>query len=351
MNKERSELQLNNIGLFKIFSNLDTQSAIVAAIAISITTFLASGFIDLCNYIYWSAYFTEFKIPMAYFSEAIIHEDGIKYTAVLLIPVMILLWCFLGMLKSTAGYVVVKIKERFQSKRFERHRHQMTYAEKIVWMFYKCLFYVLVVMGLIAGFAFVAALDNMAFLIFYFEFGIFVLWHCCKATLGKKFSLEKKPYYLVRIIGIIVLTYMILGNVYYAGSMENYSRNSTQMVKVVNNSDGSYQINENGEKITQLVLLETADYYYVTDVIISDNDEFDFQIVNTDSYRFIDKVDCPVKSVYANLKYIRGRHIDDVASKTFGYFMTTSLISVLAFVSLFSIPMKKKETQEQEEDK
>ena len=90
MKKESNGIALNRMGLFKIFSNMDTQSAIVAALAISFTTLLATGFIDLCNYVYWSAYFTKFNIPLAYIGEAIIHEDGTKYLAVLLIPLLVI---------------------------------------------------------------------------------------------------------------------------------------------------------------------------------------------------------------------------------------------------------------------
>lgn len=88
MKREGFELELNKIGLFKIFSNMDTQSAVVAALVISIVTILATGFIDLCNYIYWSAYFASFNIPLSYIDQAIIHENGAKYLIVLLVPLL-----------------------------------------------------------------------------------------------------------------------------------------------------------------------------------------------------------------------------------------------------------------------
>ena len=66
MKKDFLDSQLNKIGLLKVFASMDTQSAIVAAVVISFITFLSAGFINLCNYIYWSAYFTKFNIPLSY---------------------------------------------------------------------------------------------------------------------------------------------------------------------------------------------------------------------------------------------------------------------------------------------
>lgn len=98
--------------MIKIFSNLDTQSAIVAAIAISVITFLANGFIDLCNYIYWNAYFTKFNIPLSYINQAIIYENGMKYTAVLCIPLFFFAWYLLQMLQKLLLFFFKKRKEK-----------------------------------------------------------------------------------------------------------------------------------------------------------------------------------------------------------------------------------------------
>ncbi len=334
MKKENSDLQLNKLGLFKIFSSLDTQSAIVAAVVISVSTFLASGFIDLCNYIYWNAYFTEFKIPMAYFDEAIIHEEGIKYVTVLCIPILILIWYFLGLLKKGVKYTCSQINRLL---RFKRLKHNLTYINKILAV---CLFLMFALFSFYGLTVFIR-LRNIFYILLYVEVVLFVFWNCSKMYFRRKFTFSKKNYYFVRIIGIAVMIYVILGNVYYSGSFQNYSRNSNQIVKLVNYAEDDYHSSNQEEVQAQLVLLETADYYYVTDVIMTNKAGLKVQVLNDDSYRFIDKVDCPVKSVYANLSYIRGRREDDIIDQTFGYFFAISLVSIITFVALLSIPMKK----------
>lgn len=114
MKKDFLDSQLNKIGLLKVFASMDTQSAIVAAVVISFITFLSAGFINLCNYIYWSAYFTKFNIPLSYIDEAIIHENGIKYVAVLCIPLLLFFWWILNVIKKVTLRLWGKITKNYK---------------------------------------------------------------------------------------------------------------------------------------------------------------------------------------------------------------------------------------------
>ena len=41
------------IGFFKVFSHIDTQSAIVVALVISFGSFFVKYFIEVCSFVYW----------------------------------------------------------------------------------------------------------------------------------------------------------------------------------------------------------------------------------------------------------------------------------------------------------
>ncbi len=338
--KHNSDLELNKIGLIKVFSNLDTQSAIVAAIAISVMTFLANGFIDLCNYIYWNAYFTKFNIPLTYINEAIVYENGMKYAAVLCIPLLVFVWWLLGALQKGIASAFRKIEAKRKPS-----AHKNCAAEKAI----KALFAVLLTLCFIGVFLllFAWSMENRWYLFFafYTEFAIFVFWSGCKATLGKKFRFSKKFYYSIRIVGIFILIYLILGVVYFLGSYRNYQGSGIESLQIVNDSEiNYYRLTEEDEIASQLVLFETEDTYYVTDVKIVGGSSLKVQIWGSDTYRFIDKIDCSVKTIPAYLAYIGSNRNTLFSGMDFEYFLLTTAF-VLVFVPLVSIPKKEEKSE------
>lgn len=330
MKEELREFQLQKTSLFKIFSSLDTQSAVVAAVVISVLTFLSAGFFDLCNYIYWSAYFTKFRIPLAYMDEAIIHENGIKYIAVLCVPAVLFVWWLLGVIRNVISIWMEK-------RRKDRRKPIKKAAGSVL----KAIAGMVVFLGLIFLWDFEA---SWIILVFYTEFAIFLWWSQCKGCVTEESSCPAKVYYTIRIVGVLVMIYVFLGGVYYAGSFANYSRDSAQSLQLINAENVNYYQLEQDKKVdAQLVLLETADYYYVTDVVVVKNTNGLFvQIWNDDTYRFVDKIDRPVKSVFAWLSYIDGRDDEGNISKQFDAYVVVTFICIAVFVRLLSIPKEEK---------
>ena len=337
--KKSSDFDLQKVGLIKIFSNLDTQSAIVAAIAISVITFLANGFIDLCNYIYWNAYFTKFNIPLSYINQAIIYENGMKYTAVLCIPLFFFVWYLLQMLQKSLLFFLKKRKGTCTTTQKKR------IADQVVKAILAILFTACFIGVFLPVFAWSMENRYYLFLAFYAEFVIFVFWTGCKATFGKRFSLSKKAYYAVRIVGTFLLIYLILGIVYFMGSYRNYRGSGIEGLQIVNDAEINYfQLTEQDEIDSQLVLFETEDTYYVTDVKIIGGSSLKVQIWGSDTYRFIDKIGCSVKTIPAYLAYVGSNRGTLFNGMDFEYFLLTAAF-VLIFVPLISIPKKEEKSE------
>ena len=69
------------------------------------------------------------------------------------------------------------------------------------------------------------------------------------------------------------------------------------------------------------------------------------QVWSDDSYRFIDKINCPVKSVYAHLSYISSRRNEPLINRLFPVYVCASLAFGVAFISLMSIPVKEEKEE------
>lgn len=338
MNKHFLDLQLDKFKLLKVFSNMDTQSAIVAAIAISIISFLVTGFSNLCNYIYWSAYFTKFNIPLAYMDEAIIHENGIKYSVILITPLLILFWLLLGAIKNTAKKGFLKSKKMHEIKNLSRIQQYTIKIFKYLFSFFTML---VLVSCLVLLAEWISFEKYCIVFILFFELIIFIFWNISKTIFGKKYSFSQSKYYFIRIVGIIIVLYLILGNVYISGGLKNYRDKEMQRLQIINETDINLTLDDGDEIKSQLVLFETTDYYYVTDVTITKTDGLNVKIWGTDSYCFINKIDCSVKSVYARLIYIGGDWYQDSSVNKFaGLYVGSSLIFSLVFIPLLTIPMR-----------
>ena len=339
MDKRNSDFGLNKIGLFKVFSNLDTQSAVIAAIVISLLTVLATGFMDLCNYIYWNAYFTSFNIPLAYIDEAIIHENGGKYLVALCVPVLVFIWWLLTVIRRALAKLCSKLK----GKSFIPSSPYIVIPLKLFFIIFigfcmVCVFFMLLGEITLSG--------QYILFVLYTEFFAFVVWSISKATIGRKASFSKKFYYIVRVIGILITVYLVLANVYFSGSMQNYGNRSTQSLQIVYDSEINYiALEEEDEIDSQLILFETEDYYYVTDVTVRGGNVLRVKIWNNDSYRFISKIDCPVKTIYGNLFYVDEKPQNHIATNAYMGYVITSLAFGIAFILFLSIP-KREEIKE-----
>lgn len=328
--------KLNSIGLIKFFSDLDTQRAIVVAIMIPAMTFFVTVFSNLCNFIYWSAYFNRFNIPLTYIDEAIIPENNIKYIIILSVPVIVFIWLIFEVIKKIIIKVFVKIVENYKDK----------YAKRI--NFLKKLFSVVGIFIIVPIFAFLIELENFIVLSLYVEFAIFVLWNISKRTIGKKYSFSKSKHYFVRLGCIFIIPYLIFGMVYCLGAYEGYSINGGQGLQIVYDLDTNYNnLNNENEISSQLILFETEDYFYVTDIIIRKNDQLQAIIYGTDTYRFIEKIDCPTKTIYAYLSYIGRNHNAILLDILPNVYVFALLIFSITAVVLLSIPKKKEGERKQ----
>jgi len=336
--KKNAELELKDMGLFKVIANLDTQSAVVAAVVISLMTALATGFISLCNYVYWSAYFNKFNIPLAYIDEAIIPENGTKYLAVLYIPLLLLVWWLLAVLKKgvVAAWGKIKAKER------KPLPPMLKGLGKGLGILYLVLFFLCAVYGFLSLLSWRGSY-KLAVLLLYAEGVIFVLWSVCKAGLQKKFAFSGKAYYGIRIVALLVAVYLMLGHVYFAGSNSNYADAGLQSLQMVYDSNVNYyELEPNEELDSQLVLFETADYYYVADVKVVGGNYPTVRLWGNDTYRFISKVDCSVKNLHAYFAYI-GSNQQSFSDGVHIALVLLSVAAVFTAVPLLSIPVRKKE--------
>lgn len=322
--------KLNSIGLLKFFSDLDTQRAITVAVMIPTMTFFVTVFSNLCNFVYWSAYFNRFNIPLTYIDDAIIPENNIKYIIILSVPVIVFIWLIFESIKNTTIKVFFKIEEKYKNK----HIKMINFLKKT--------FYILVIFISITMFPFLVEMENFIVLSLYFEFVIFVLWNISKRTIGKKFSFSKSKYYSVRLSCIFTIIYLIFGAVYCFGAYEGYSIKGGQNLQIIYDSHTNYyNLNNEDEISSELILFETEDYFYVTDIIIRKNDQLQAIIYGTDSYRFIEKIDCPTKTIYAYLSYI-GRNTNAILLNTLpNVYNFAVLIFAITIVALLSIPKKK----------
>ena len=190
--------------------------------------------------------------------------------------------------------------------------------------------------------------EHYVILILYLELIVFVLWSFFHSAFKNKCSISKRKYYIVRAVGAFILIYLILGGIYYSGSMENYGRDGFQDLQIIYDPEMNYYtLNGKNEISSQLVLLETAEYYYVTDIKVTLADGLNVQIWGDDSYRFISKIDCPVKNIYARVSYIGSRYEEPLLNKMFGAYAVLSLLFGVSYIPLLSIPMKKEEDQVQ----
>lgn len=339
------DLEQNKTGLFFILSQLDTQSAIVAAVVISVITFLCASLIDLCNYIYWSAYFTRFRIPLAYIDQAIIHENGIKYTVILFIPVLAFTWWLLCLLKKALFKGLAGMNQKRKRRPVGR---QFTLIEKILmWL---CM--LLVVLLLLFGGALLLMWsidhDMPVWFVLYIELVVFVLWTLFRASIGKRFTVSKKKYYFIRIVGCFMMAYLLFGSMYFAGSFDNYSRRGAQTLQIICDSkiDNTNPAGDNAFE-AKLILLETEDHYYVREATVKRVGLLQVKIWNDASSCFVDKSDCPVQSIYAELWDMSGRRFEPAFSGLFEEYLAASLIFVVVFIALLSVPMEPKKLKDE----
>lgn len=340
-----SKYDLKQIGLIKILSNLDTQSAVVAAIVISLITVVTSGFLNLCHYIYWSAYFSRFNIPLAYLEEAIIPTSGTKYTLILFIPVIIFVWWILGEIFACTQKAIGKIK----TKRSLRHDKKTAFAPSklnIVIQRILCFFAVMIsFLFFLAVWSFLVDAKGLNGIwsginVIYLEIAFYFLMKISRACFGQMFSFSKKSYIVIRVIGVILVLYIILAEIYVAGNFDNYS-NGDQSVKIINDQTVDFHnLKNDTEYEVNIVLFETADYYYITDakMKITDNKRY-FTVLDDDSYKFIDKKENPIKTVYGNLFTIGHRGNNTLDPNMDGYFFGI-LGLIFVYVCLLGIPMK-----------
>lgn len=340
-----SKYDLKQIGLIKVFSNLDTQSAIVAAIVISLITLVSSGFLNLCHYIYWSAYFSRFNIPLAYLEEAIIPTSGTRYTLILFIPIIIFVWWIMREIFTCAQKMINKIK----TNRFLRNDKKSTFSSsKLNIVIQRILCFLAVVISFLfflAMWSFIVEAKGLNGIwlginVIYMEIAFYFLLKISRACFGKFFSFSKKSYIVIRVIGVILVLYMILAEIYVAGNFDNYS-NGDQSVKIINDQTVDFHNLENDtEYDVNIVLFETADYYYVTDATVkmTDNKRY-FTVLDDDSYKFIEKKENPIKTVYGNLFTIGHRGNNTLDPNMDGYFFGI-LGSIFVYVCLLGVPMK-----------
>lgn len=327
--------------MVKTMFNLDTRSAVTAAVVVSVITLLGAFFVDLCSYVYWSAYFTRFRIPLSYLEEAIIPENGLKYTVVLIIPAVVFIWWLMNCAVNGVIKFYIKLGEKRRAKRpIERKNSK---AENVL----RCVGWVVALLLCFAVFVLVFSnigdiKERWMQIALVAEAAIFILWKSSKGFFGHLFKASKKVYILVRIVAVVLLAYVVLGGVYYSGSLDNYGGNYGQTLKIVNDPPvNTFQLTEDDKTTVQLVLLETTDYYYVTDAELKKADGMLCVSVwdKKDTYRFIEKTDRPIKTVYASL-YV-GRDADSSLSDKLlvPYVIGTPILGVL-FMGLLSIPKR-----------
>ena len=339
-----SKYELKQIGLIKILSNLDTQSAVVAAIVISLITVVSSGFLNLCHYIYWSAYFSRFNIPLVYLEEAIIPTSGTRYTLILFIPIIIFVWWILREIFACAQKFLNRMKARRSLQIDKKSAFNSSKLNTVIQRVF-CFFAVVIsFLFFLAVWSFIVVEKGfngiwLGVNAIYLEIAFYFMLKISRACFGKVFSFSKKSYIVIRVIGVILVLYMILAEIYVAGNFDNYS-NGDQSVKVINDYTIDYNVRGDAEYNVNIVLFETADYYYITDakMKITDNKRY-FTVLDDDSYKFIDKKENPIKTVYGNLFTIGHRGNNTLDPNMDGYFFGV-LGLIFIYICLLGIPLK-----------
>lgn len=332
--EKQNGLSHSTASIFSVLFNLDTQSAITAALFVSLLTVASSFFVNLCNYVYWYAYFTRFQIPMAYFEEAIIPERGFLYAVAMCVPVALLWWW--GMHKIAALF-----NRWFPEKPMDAKKQR---CRKFVLI----SFYVVILLALLGGGIFIPEILPEGVLYFlwtvlHIEIGLFVFQKIFRFILGYNYAVSEKTYLIIRVLAVLFLIYAILGGVFFAGQQENYSGNAGQSLKIVNDPQINVFEMENGEEMTiDLVLLETSDYYYVTQSTLRKTDNALYmQVWDDDTYRFVNKIDHPVKSIYAQLWYNNSGNQATMDTLHVLYIFAVAVGSIV-FMGLFSLPKKER---------
>lgn len=341
------------MGWSQIFSHIDTQSAIMAALVISVGTFLLKYLFELCEFIYWRSYFKRFYIPFEYFDEAIIPETGMKYIIILYVPVVVALWWCLNTISKAIHYL--KKQEKI-SRMWEQTKEDFKFIKKwdrnkwyvkcinVVLIF--CVYLVLFLLVLLAMSYFWSKNEYYHIgLILFVEIIFYVFNRICRNYFGNYFSFSKNAYYFyVRIIGGVISIYLVLGCVFFVGSFSNSGAYlGEQGVRLVNESYNSFRDVKAGDKLdVKMVLLETEDYYYVTNAELENrNGRFCLNIWSVDTYRFIDKVDCPITTEYVSLWYYSTLYDENIHDLYFDIYFGSVFAFIFIIVCFLNIPVRK----------
>lgn len=331
--KKQTDLTQSTSTIFRVLFNLDTQSAITAALFVSLLTVAGSFFIKLCNYVYWYPYFTRFRIPMAYFDDAIIPETGFVYTVAILVPIALLWWW--GLRKLNTSF------DKWLTARLPATEKRQRLRESLLtWI---CIAFMLILLFLdiflleIVPEGFPYLLTGMLIV----ESGMFTGLQIFRLNLKHDYRISEKGYLVIRILAVMFLLYAILGGMYFSGHGENFWDIDTQVLKTVNEPRIDVTAMEDGEEVTvELVLLETADYYYVSHATLrKSGDSLYMQVWDDDTYRFIDKTDRPVKSVNAHL-WQSDRDSQTVYDTLYLLYMILCILGGILFMGLFALPKK-----------
>ena len=334
--KKKSSLSQSTASIISVLFNLDTQSAITAALFVSLFTVAGSFFIELCNYVYWYGYFERFHIPMAYFEEAIIPDRGFLYFVVICVPVVVLLWWPLRKL----GVLVDKwVTEKYvEEEELRRRKTWVRILSIVILLALVCLeFFLLERVP--------KGIPYLLTVLLVLEAAAVIVLKYIKIEFGGNYKLSEKCYWTVRILAVLFLLYVILGAVYFSGQKDNYDEVVGQSLKIVNEPQINVSEMKNDEEIViDLVLLETSDYYYVSQATLRvTDDELYIRVWDVDTYRFINKANCPVKSIYAQLP--DSDSLTNTQSWLLVVYLTVSLICGIIFMYLFTLPKKENESE------
>lgn len=349
---DSNDKEARKIELPRIFSSIDTQSAIVATLVISLGTLILKYFIDLCEFVYWRSYFNRFYIPLEYLGEAIIQTTEMKYTFILYTPLIVFLWWGLNTLSNVINSKIPsRVKKQEKKARLMAGKKRCVLALNIIHAFgiYVCLFWVI---GIVADFF----MDTYGYyyhvgMIIFAEICLYIFSRVCKKIFGVKYVFSKKIYFYIRFIGLVISFYLVLGFVFFLGSFSNAGSNiGTQSVRLVNESSCSFDDIKEGERLdVKMVLLETEEYYYVTDAKLNrENGNLKLLILNLDNYRFIDKVECPTTTRYINLKFWSALYDENVHELHFYVYLFSVFIFLFIIGGLLSVP-KRKNREEKDE--
>ena len=327
--EKQNGLSQSNTSIISVLFNLDTQSAITAALFVSLFTLAGSFFIDLCNYVYWYGYFERFHIPMAYFEEAIIPDLGFLYIVAICVPMPLLWWWGLHKL----GVLVDKWITAKPVEEGKRRRRE-TWAS---------ILYIVILLALVVLEIFLLEIvpEGVPYLLtvlLILETTMFIILKYVKLDFGSNYKLSEKSYWIIRILAVLFLLYVILGAVYFSGQRDNYDEVVGQSLKIVNEPQINMSEMKNGEEIViDLVLLETSDYYYVSQATLRITDDALYiQVWDEDTYRFINKANCPVKSIYAQLS--DSDSVTNAQSLLLVLYLVVSMLCGIIFMYLFTLP-------------